>query len=890
MLPVAVLVYWSAAERRRRESTGGDDRRGGRQLAARRRARRRRSPALCAVPVAVLAVRYRGRSPPRSSGSATPATRCPGIVVALALVFFGIRVGDRRSTRRWRCSSSPSSSSSCRSRSARSRGALLQVPPRLEEAARSLGRGRSSVAADGHRAARRAGGVLGRRGAGLPDRDQGAAGDPDPAGADRLRDAGHRDLEGDQRRLLRARRSPGAWCSWRVSAVPPLPARRRAGDGLLTSSIPDRDRSCDLVAATGLHKSFGDVAPSTASTSRSSRVRRCALLGPSGCGKTTTLRLIAGFERPDAGTVDVGGRSLAGPGAFVAPQNDGGSAMVFQDYALFPHLDVAGNVGYGARPPARPRAGRTRCSTWSALAASATAGRTSSRAASSSASRWRGRWRRAPSWSCSTSRSPTSTPSLRAKVAQRGARDPRAQGVTAVFVTHDQEEALSVADSVAVDQRGAGRAGRARPRRSTRGRPPAGSPSFLGEIEVLPGDRRGRRRRVRAGPLLAPRRTCDGEVDVLIRPESLAIGTVEPAGPPASLEATVVARSFYGHDQMLELWRCPPGAPCAPAASAFRPGTRRPGPGLDRGACRRAADGRVTAVRLDIEYDGAEFSGWARQPGLRTVQGELEAALATILREPVELTVAGRTDAGVHARGQVAELRDRGRAAGGPGPPPERDRPRRHRGDRRRRGGGGLRRPPRRRLPHLRLPAAGPSRPRAPSSGAAPSGGRTARPRGPRRPAPPPCSARTTSPPSRRPRPTTSASSATSSPPNGPGTTRSRLPDHRRRLHAQHGPRPGRNDAGGRQRPPQRSRTSPGCWRAPPAPRPATPPHPTAFTSSPSATTDDGQAGCPLELADTQNGGLIRPPFVRARGNPPPSTRPARGRPSRSSPTCAGPA
>ncbi len=64
----------------------------------------------------------------------------------------------------------------------------------------------------------------------------------------------------------------------------------------------------------------------------------------------------------------------------------------------------------------------------------------------------------------------------------------------------------------------------------------------------------------------------------------------------------------------------------------------------------------MTTVRLDIEYDGSGFKGWARQPGLRTVQGELEAALATVLRESVELTVAGRTDTGVHARGQVASF------------------------------------------------------------------------------------------------------------------------------------------------------------------------------------------------------------------------------------------
>jgi tRNA pseudouridine38-40 synthase len=64
----------------------------------------------------------------------------------------------------------------------------------------------------------------------------------------------------------------------------------------------------------------------------------------------------------------------------------------------------------------------------------------------------------------------------------------------------------------------------------------------------------------------------------------------------------------------------------------------------------------VTTVRLDIEYDGAGFRGWARQPGVRTVQGVLEAALAQILRAEVQLTVAGRTDTGVHALGQVASF------------------------------------------------------------------------------------------------------------------------------------------------------------------------------------------------------------------------------------------
>lgn len=66
----------------------------------------------------------------------------------------------------------------------------------------------------------------------------------------------------------------------------------------------------------------------------------------------------------------------------------------------------------------------------------------------------------------------------------------------------------------------------------------------------------------------------------------------------------------------------------------------------------------MVRLRLDLAYDGTDFSGWAKQPGRRTVQGEIEEALGKILRlpEPPVLTVAGRTDAGVHARGQVAHV------------------------------------------------------------------------------------------------------------------------------------------------------------------------------------------------------------------------------------------
>jgi tRNA pseudouridine38-40 synthase len=88
-----------------------------------------------------------------------------------------------------------------------------------------------------------------------------------------------------------------------------------------------------------------------------------------------------------------------------------------------------------------------------------------------------------------------------------------------------------------------------------------------------------------------------------------------------------------------------------------RPSTVAPEPA----AASAAAGPREVSVKLTLEYDGTRFHGWAIQPGKRTVAGELQAALETLLRRPVELTVAGRTDRGVHARGQVVSY---------DGPPP----------------------------------------------------------------------------------------------------------------------------------------------------------------------------------------------------------------------------
>ena len=100
------------------------------------------------------------------------------------------------------------------------------------------------------------------------------------------------------------------------------------------------------VVVVGLDKAFDGTPVLTGVELDVTPGESLALLGPSGCGKTTLLRLIAGLERPDAGSVTVGSTVMAGPGAWVAPEKRQ-VGIVFQDWALFPHLSVGRNAGYG---------------------------------------------------------------------------------------------------------------------------------------------------------------------------------------------------------------------------------------------------------------------------------------------------------------------------------------------------------------------------------------------------------------------------------------------------------------------------------------------------------------------------------------------------------------
>jgi iron(III) transport system ATP-binding protein len=98
----------------------------------------------------------------------------------------------------------------------------------------------------------------------------------------------------------------------------------------------------------GLHKRYGDVAAVDGLDLDVKPGELVALLGPSGCGKTTTLRVVAGFLKPDAGEVWVGDRCLSSPATVIPPERRR-MGMIFQSYALWPHMTVAQNVGYGLR-------------------------------------------------------------------------------------------------------------------------------------------------------------------------------------------------------------------------------------------------------------------------------------------------------------------------------------------------------------------------------------------------------------------------------------------------------------------------------------------------------------------------------------------------------------
>jgi len=228
---------------------------------------------------------------------------------------------------------------------------------------------------------------------------------------------------------------------------------RRGGAARTTTGRESDERSVDdpVLDLSGVTKRY---ASETAVEDVSLSVREgelLTLLGPSGCGKTTTLRLMAGLERPSGGTIEVDDRRVAGPDAFVKPE-ERGIGLVFQEFALFPHLTVAENVGFGlADRPDEERAERV-AEMLDLVGLADYADRPPSDLSGGQRQRVALARSLAPEPDVLLLDEPFSNLDVRLRVEMREEvhRILREAGVTAVSVTHDQEEALSISDRVAV--------------------------------------------------------------------------------------------------------------------------------------------------------------------------------------------------------------------------------------------------------------------------------------------------------------------------------------------------------------------------------------------------------------------------------------------------------
>ena len=271
-----------------------------------------------------------------------------------------------------------------------------------------------------------------------------------------------------------------------------------------------------------------------------------ALLGPSGCGKTTTLRLIAGFERVDAGAIEIDGAFVAGNSVHVQPERRR-VGMVFQEYALFPHVNVQANIEFGLR---RMAAADKKARTGEILELTGLAGlerRMPHELSGGQQQRVALARALAPKPALILLDEPFSNldAGLRARVRAEVGEILHAAKTTAIFVTHDQEEALSLADRVAVMLNGSVKQV-ASPHELYTNPATRSVAEFIGDANFLPGVGQGDTIACELG-ILAARKQIRGPVDILLRPESIELLAAQPGLPAARVRHSL----FFGHDQLI---------------------------------------------------------------------------------------------------------------------------------------------------------------------------------------------------------------------------------------------------------------------------------------------------------------------------------------------------
>jgi iron(III) transport system ATP-binding protein len=313
--------------------------------------------------------------------------------------------------------------------------------------------------------------------------------------------------------------------------------------GLLTAPETAPGRApAPALALEGVGKRYGTAVAVEALDLTAAPGELVTLIGPSGCGKSTTLRLVAGLERPDAGTVRIAGEVVADDRRFKPPEQRR-VGLVFQDHALFPHLRVADNVAFGIahlpRAQRRDRVGEVlalvRLGHLADRYPHELSGGEQQRVALARAL--------APRPAVVLLDEPFSSldESLRAQVRADTVAALRETGTTGVLVTHDQTEALSVGDRVVV-MRG-GRIEQAdTPERVFEQPATRFVASFMGDADFLPAHVRGALLTCEIGVVstVPGWAQCDLDVDVVLRPHEVALAVA-----PGS-EAQVTGVEYHG--------------------------------------------------------------------------------------------------------------------------------------------------------------------------------------------------------------------------------------------------------------------------------------------------------------------------------------------------------
>ena len=323
-----------------------------------------------------------------------------------------------------------------------------------------------------------------------------------------------------------------------------------------------------MVGLDDVHKSFGGTRAVAGADLHVQRGELVAILGPSGCGKTTLLRAVAGFEQPERGTITIGGRVVAAADSWIPPERRA-VGMVFQDYALFPHLTVEKNVGFGV--PRDRRAERV-SEVLSLVGLEDLGKRHPGELSGGQQQRVALARALAPQPDVVLLDEPWSSidTMLRESVRDEIVAILRAADVTVILVTHDREEAFSLADRVALMAEG--RIVQVAPPEELYSEPASRwAAEFVGPVNVLPGVADGSAVGTALGTFQltgAPLARCP--VEALIRPELLVLR------PAADAANEVIGRDFRGHDVFYRVRLADGTIVCAqrPSTETIHLGTR----------------------------------------------------------------------------------------------------------------------------------------------------------------------------------------------------------------------------------------------------------------------------------------------------------------------------